>query len=293
MLADVPPLQHPVVEPRADGLTVLSPRDAAIKSSGCVAVASNGRFALATLVADGYDTPSSPAPILSTVVGQFMASTKTVLPFLTDLASHIEALQILGANSMSTDGGGGGSSQGFNLVVGDGSVVGYFCNRHGGRPDVLLPGVYVLSNGVLNTPWPKMDALRGPFAGLASAFVRSTIAGADFVPAASPDPAPPAHEQGTGASEPGAVPLIKNTFSAQHGRNAAMCADLLELLLDTAAPAYKPHGHTAPPEHYSLLTASPFVLPVVDPRTKQPYGSVLCVFGCAVVLAALGRRLLA
>jgi len=44
---------------------------------------------------------------------------------------------------------------GFNLLVGDASEVRYFSNREGlARP--LSPGVYGLSNHLLDTPWPKV-----------------------------------------------------------------------------------------------------------------------------------------
>lgn len=45
---------------------------------------------------------------------------------------------------------------GFNLLVGDGSGLWYFSNR-GGQPQRLVPGLYGLSNHLLDTPWPKVE----------------------------------------------------------------------------------------------------------------------------------------
>jgi uncharacterized protein with NRDE domain len=57
----------------------------------------------------------------------------------------------------------GGRYAGFNLLVGDSSGLFYASNRGGGRR-VLEPGVYGLSNHLLDTPWPKVrrtkEALR-------------------------------------------------------------------------------------------------------------------------------------
>ena len=45
---------------------------------------------------------------------------------------------------------------GFNLLTGDTSSLHYYSNR-GGKPRVLAPGIYGLSNRLLNTPWPKIS----------------------------------------------------------------------------------------------------------------------------------------
>lgn len=44
--------------------------------------------------------------------------------------------------------------RGFNLVVGERTQAHYFSNR-AGAPRALAPGVYALSNHLLDTPWPK------------------------------------------------------------------------------------------------------------------------------------------
>jgi uncharacterized protein with NRDE domain len=51
--------------------------------------------------------------------------------------------------------GGMQGYSGFNLLVGDGGEVHYVGNR-GGEPRELPPGVYGISNHLLDTPWPKV-----------------------------------------------------------------------------------------------------------------------------------------
>ena len=54
---------------------------------------------------------------------------------------------------------------GFNLLAGDLHTLGYFSNRHG-RPRVLPPGVYGLSNHLLDTAWPKVTSGKSTLAAL-------------------------------------------------------------------------------------------------------------------------------
>lgn len=53
---------------------------------------------------------------------------------------------------------------GFNLFVGDGERLGYFANRGDGRVRWLAPGIYGLSNHLLDTPWPKLASAKAAFA---------------------------------------------------------------------------------------------------------------------------------
>lgn len=58
---------------------------------------------------------------------------------------------------------------GFNLLVGDNEKVVWFSNR--GQNDVrngqrLQPGIYGLSNGLLDAPWPKVVRAKAQFASL-------------------------------------------------------------------------------------------------------------------------------
>jgi uncharacterized protein with NRDE domain len=51
---------------------------------------------------------------------------------------------------------------GFNLVVGDTLHAGYYSNRQDGVRR-LQPGVYALSNHLLDTPWPKLTRSKDAF----------------------------------------------------------------------------------------------------------------------------------
>lgn len=53
---------------------------------------------------------------------------------------------------------------GFNLLVGAGSEVWYFSNRSAADPQQLHPGIYGLSNALLDTPWPKVRTARSALA---------------------------------------------------------------------------------------------------------------------------------
>ena len=57
----------------------------------------------------------------------------------------------------------GGQYNGFNLLVGDRAELFYYSNR-GNRIQKIKPGIYGLSNHLLDTPWPKIakgkDALK-------------------------------------------------------------------------------------------------------------------------------------
>ncbi|MDF3941369.1 NRDE family protein [Achromobacter denitrificans] len=56
----------------------------------------------------------------------------------------------------------GQAYNGFNLIVGDTREAWYLSNRDGG-PRALAPGVYALSNHLLDTPWPKLARTKAAF----------------------------------------------------------------------------------------------------------------------------------
>jgi uncharacterized protein with NRDE domain len=56
---------------------------------------------------------------------------------------------------------------GFNLLASDAAGLFYFSNREG-RVRTLRPGVYGLSNHLLDTPWPKVVSTRSAFGALLS-----------------------------------------------------------------------------------------------------------------------------
>jgi uncharacterized protein with NRDE domain len=53
---------------------------------------------------------------------------------------------------------------GFNLLVGNGESLAYYSNRGDGQPRWLKPGIYGLSNHLLDTPWPKLASAKAAFA---------------------------------------------------------------------------------------------------------------------------------
>lgn len=57
---------------------------------------------------------------------------------------------------------------GFNLLVSDGTTLAYRSNR-AGAPRVLPPGIYGVSNHLLDTPWPKLATAKDRFAKALSA----------------------------------------------------------------------------------------------------------------------------
>jgi len=64
---------------------------------------------------------------------------------------------------------GAGAYNGFNLVLGDRDTLIWFSNRgeddpRNGKP--LEPGVYGLSNALLDAPWPKVVKTKAQFASL-------------------------------------------------------------------------------------------------------------------------------
>lgn len=62
---------------------------------------------------------------------------------------------------------------GFNLLVDDGRHLGYL-SSHTPRPSVLAPGIYGLSNHLLDTAWPKVSAGKRRFRRLLSTEAVST-----------------------------------------------------------------------------------------------------------------------
>jgi len=79
-----------------------------------------------------------------------------VADFLTSRASPVAYLTQLETSAAEYNG--------FNLVVGDGESLAYYSNRGDGQPRWLNPGIYGLSNHLLDTPWPKLASAKAAFA---------------------------------------------------------------------------------------------------------------------------------
>ena len=71
------------------------------------------------------------------LVSDFLTGSASAADYLADLAQQPE------------------NYRGFNLLVGDGDGLHYYSNR-GAAPRPLAPGLYGLSNHLLDTPWPKV-----------------------------------------------------------------------------------------------------------------------------------------
>lgn len=129
----------------ADAPQVLAGRD--LRGGGTwMGITRAGRFAAVTNFRDA--APAAPdAPSRGHLVGGFLRGADAPAAYLDALAGRAD------------------DYAGFNLLVADDAELRYFGNR-GGAPRALRPGVYGLSNALLDTPWPKVE--RGK-AGLAAA----------------------------------------------------------------------------------------------------------------------------
>ena len=100
-------------------------------------ITKNGRFAAVT----NYRDPGRPAGSISRgrLVADFLTGD-------TDPGSYLQGV-VENANEYS----------GFNLIVASANELHYFSNASTEPPRQLTPGVYGLSNHLLNTPWPKVS----------------------------------------------------------------------------------------------------------------------------------------
>ncbi|MGP1666523.1 MAG: NRDE family protein, partial [Rhodanobacter sp.] len=106
-----------------------------------------GCFAALTNYREG-GKPRPDAPSRGRLVADFLAGSEDAGRYLDRLASNSAAFNA------------------FNLFVGDGQRLGYYSNR-GDNADAacwLTPGIYGLSNHLLDTPWPKLATAKAAFA---------------------------------------------------------------------------------------------------------------------------------
>lgn len=131
----------------ADAPSVLAGRD--LKASGTwLGIDRHGRFAAVTNYGQGQrESPAARSR------GQLVSD------FLT---RDVGALEHVERARKEAD-----LYNGFNLIAGDPWGVFYFSNRQG-RVRHLAPGVYGLSNHLLDTPWPKVAATKSAFGALLS-----------------------------------------------------------------------------------------------------------------------------
>ncbi len=129
-----------------DDPRILAGRD--LKASGTwLGVARSGRFGVLTNYRD-LQAPIEGAPTRGGLVTRFLTGATSPKEFLDDLR------------------GAAPRYSGFNLLVGGPRALYYFSNRGPNAPRVLEPGVYGLSNHLLDTPWPKLKRTRERFAEL-------------------------------------------------------------------------------------------------------------------------------
>ncbi len=125
----------------ADAPDVLAGRD--LRSGGTwLGITRTGRFAALTNFRDLSAPKKDAATSRGALVAEFLRGEETAREFLSRIRSASD------------------SFEGFNLIVSDGGELWSFSNVDDGGPVALTPGVYGLSNHLLETPWPKVVAAR-------------------------------------------------------------------------------------------------------------------------------------
>ncbi len=119
-----------------DAPHVLAGRDLE-KGGTWMGVTRDGRWAAVTNYRDGT-RPESESRSRGELVARYLLEGSSA-------ASYAAAVAVAG-----------GEYHGFNLLVGDAAGVHYVSNR-GVPPQALEPGIYGLSNHLLDTPWPKVE----------------------------------------------------------------------------------------------------------------------------------------
>jgi uncharacterized protein with NRDE domain len=113
-------------------------------------ISRSGKFAALT----NFRGPSerrADAPSRGALVSAFLTSRATPGQYAAEIEARSEAFN------------------GFNLLLGDGKSLVWFSNRSGGDPrngQPLQPGIYGLSNGLLDSPWPKVVRTKAQFGSL-------------------------------------------------------------------------------------------------------------------------------
>ena len=104
-------------------------------------VTSTGRFAVVTNYREGPDPVTAPRS-RGLLTADFLKRHITPEAYLHELKPHA------------------GEFGGFSLMLGDRDSLWYFANRGGAAPAPVAPGVHALSNHLLDTPWPKVQAAK-------------------------------------------------------------------------------------------------------------------------------------
>ena len=118
-----------------DSPNILAGRD--LKSQGTwLGISLTGRIAAITNFRDPLSIIED-APSRGLVVSHFLSGTQSARQYLENIKAS------------------GIKYNGFNLLVGDSSGLYYYSNRSDAI-EKISPGIYGLSNDLLNTPWPKV-----------------------------------------------------------------------------------------------------------------------------------------
>lgn len=127
------------------GPKILAGRD--LQAGGAwLAVDAAGRFGVITNYRD-LQGPKAGSPSRGGLIPEFLAGTEGAAAFATRLAHDRDGYS------------------GFNLLVGDSRHLAYVANRAPDPVRELAPGVFGLSNHLLDTPWPKLVRTRQRFQG--------------------------------------------------------------------------------------------------------------------------------
>lgn len=113
-------------------------------------VTREGRFAAITNVR-APDEKRDGAPSRGELVADYLKGQASPEDYIQEIASRAELFN------------------GFNLLVGNANKMIWFSNRAKEDPrngKLLAPGIYGLSNGTLDTPWPKVVRTKAQFASL-------------------------------------------------------------------------------------------------------------------------------
>ena len=120
-----------------DAPQVLAGRDLA-RGGTWLGVTTEGRFAAVTNFRDPTTRTANPVS-RGALVSEFLRGEVTPQEYLAGIAERARQYD------------------GFNLLAGDASQLSYFSNRADTPPRSLPPGVYGLSNHLLDSSWPKVE----------------------------------------------------------------------------------------------------------------------------------------
>ncbi len=128
-----------------DAPQVLAGRD--LEAGGTwLGVSREQRFAALTNYREGRQAAAD-ARSRGALVADFLTGAASPSAYLAQVAAHAA------------------DYNGFNLFVADGQRLAYYANRGERPPRFLSPGIYGLSNHLLDTPWPKLATAKASFAG--------------------------------------------------------------------------------------------------------------------------------